>query len=51
MLVEVDFGLGVGDRQVLLEVVETHLVEVFKLPEILSLFLDGVVREVDESVV
>lgn len=37
--------------QILLELLEAHLIRILKLPILLSLLLDGVVGQVDEFVV
>lgn len=50
MLINVDIQVTVISTQVLLKVLITHFVEILKLAEVVSLFLYGIVGQVDELV-
>jgi hypothetical protein len=50
MLINVDIQVTVISTQVFLKVLITHFVEILKLAEVVSLFLDGIVGQVDELV-
>ena len=50
MLQNIYFQVGMVIVKIFLKILETHLVVVFELPEVISLLLDGIICEVDELV-